>query len=66
MPSIGPVECVLCLAPLLVSALFLFAFLKITSAIRGKRELGDRPTATAVEGQEQTPPSASGDGIDGT
>jgi len=62
MPSIGPTEMVLCLAPLFVSALLLFAILKIVSAIRGRRKTGDRPSVIEAEGQGAAPTSMDADG----
>ncbi len=59
MPSIGPLECIIGLALILICALFVFVFLKIISAIRGQRELGDRPSATTAERQNEPPPTAS-------
>jgi hypothetical protein len=51
MPSLGPAECLICLVPLLLSALLLFALLKPISGSQGAKKHGDRPAASTATGQ---------------
>jgi uncharacterized membrane protein len=69
MPDLGALGLglflLICVLPIVVSALFIFILLKIISAIRGSRELGDRATTAQAQGEappaEALPPEAAPD-----